>query len=139
MKNSSLILQNKKQKGGENIMARAKRSSIELDKSHKLLNALTAIDGKLDLGNNLTLVKLNESVSALELKLKTYNDMLSAVDLKKEDLENAEKDQHDLLKRFVDGVKSKYGTESDAYATIGGTRPSDRKTPQKNKPNNKTS
>lgn len=119
-------------------MTRAKRSSEELDKSQKLMNALSAIDAKLDLGNNLTIAKLTDSVTILEQKLKTYNDMLSAVDLKKEDLENTEKDQHDLLKRFVDGVKSKYGMESDAYATIGGTKPSERKTPRKTKVNNKT-
>jgi hypothetical protein len=118
-------------------MARAKKSSQVMDDSNSLLNALEAIDPKLDLGNDLTLDALKVATVLVEEKLKAYNASLSVTDMKMQDFKDAEKVQKTLIARFKNGIKSKFGLESEEYATIGGIRPSERKPKRRKKTDGK--
>ncbi len=118
-------------------MARTKKNSKVMDESHSLQNALEAIDSKLDLGNSLTLDVFGKSSKLVDDKLAAYNASLSVADIKRQEYRDAEKEHKLLMLRYKNGVKSKYGLESDEYATIGGIRPSERKSNKRKKPDAK--
>ena len=111
-------------------MARLKKlNSAAIDKARTRLSNLKAIDKALDLGNNLTAVKYEAAITALEGKQSSYNDKLSEADDLMEEFEDGEIDLNNLSEQMLDGVSSKFGKNSNEYETAGRKKKSERKKP----------
>jgi hypothetical protein len=112
-------------------MARRKRTSDSITRAETRASGLTAIDSKLDLGNSLTLAAYQKSIDDAKTALDEYNSKLSEADALLNAVENAEADLDELSSRMLAGVGVKFGKDSDEYEQAGGTRTSDRKSPQR--------
>ena len=111
-------------------MARKKLVRVrDLDKGRTRLAAVKSIDVALDLGNNLTVVNYETEVVKTKDAIDAYNTTLSTID----DLYNVALARIEVLKdwneRMLNGVASKYGTNSSQYEMAGGVRKSERKKP----------
>src|SRR5258708_4116353 len=110
-------------------MGRLKRTSKVLEKAGTRAAAMSSIDLKLDLGNNLTMEAFAATVTDVRGKLDDYNAVLSKADEANNLLTEAEKSLADLSERMLAGVASKYGKNSHEYEKAGGVRKSERKRP----------
>lgn len=113
-------------------MARRKLVRVrDLDKGRTRLAAVKSIDTALDLGNDLTVANYESQVTMTNNAIAAYNTTLSTID----DLYNAALTQIDVLKdwneRMLNGVASKFGTNSSQYEMAGGVRKSERKKPKR--------
>lgn len=111
-------------------MARKKLIRVrDLDKGRTRLAAVKSIDTALDLGNDLTIANYETEVEKTEAAIALYNTTLSTID----DLYNAALAKIEGLKdwneRMLNGVASKFGTNSSEYEMAGGVRKSERKKP----------
>jgi hypothetical protein len=93
---------------------------------------LSAIDPKLDLGNGMTLDDYRISIADAKAVLDKYNTALSQLDSQLNAVENSEVGLDELSARMLAAVGVKYGKDSDEYEQAGGTRSSERKSPQRN-------
>lgn len=108
-------------------MSLRKRTSKDLEKAGKRLAGLKSIDENLDLSNGLSVAAYEAKIADAELKLETYNRMLSDVDGQQNELEDSEKELRDFTERMLAGVGATYGKDSDAYVKAGGVKKSERK------------
>lgn len=101
----------------------------DLDKGRTRLAAIKSIDAALDLGNGLTIGNYQDEVGKTVDAVEIYNTTLSTID----DLYNAATAQvgrlRDMNERMLNGVASKYGTNSSQYEMAGGVKKSERKKP----------
>ena len=117
-------------------MPRPKRKSPALEKAQNRSDALATIDPKLSLGEDLTLPDYNAKISALDAKVKEYNDLLAQADSTGTTLDAMEAQLADLTERMLKGVASQYGRDSAEYGQAGGTRKSEiKRSPRKAKTN----
>jgi uncharacterized coiled-coil protein SlyX len=110
-------------------MGRIKKTSRALQKAHKRLSGLKAIDVKLDMGNGMTVENFESRITDTETRLSEYNELLAQSDAAKNVFSKCEAELTDLYKRLLEAVAVVYGHDSDEYEKAGGTRKSDRKRP----------
>ena len=108
-------------------MGRKKKTSKVLGAAQKRVAGLKAIDPKLDLGAGLTVPAFQTAIDGLSGNLDSYNTLLSQADEALNQVQKSEKDVRALNDRFLAGVRSRYGADSDEYEKAGGTRTSERK------------
>jgi hypothetical protein len=113
-------------------MARRKRTSDSIARAETRAAGLSAIDPKLDLGNGMTLDDYRISIADAKAVLDKYNTALSQLDSQLNAVENSEVGLDELSARMLAAVGVKYGKDSDEYEQAGGTRSSERKSPQRN-------
>ena len=112
-------------------MSRRKRSSDSITHAETRASGLTAIDAALDLGNGLTLVAYKQAITDTKSALDTYNSKLSELDSLLNGVEHKEADLDEKSARMLAAVGVKYGKDSDEYEQAGGTRSSERKSPER--------
>jgi hypothetical protein len=112
-------------------MARRKRTSPAVEHASTRSSALESIDMNLDLGNGLTVAAYNKALEDTDALLSQYNTTLSELDGLLTQLEGAEVNLDGLSARMLAAVGVKYGKNSEEYEKAGGTRSSERKTPQR--------
>jgi len=110
-------------------MARQKRTSKVLETAHQRLAGFNAITPLPDFGTNLSLAAYTTRISNFSAKLDSYNQMLAALDSLQNDVDAAEADLRDTNKRMLSAAEAHYGSDSNEYEQVGGTRLSDRKRP----------
>src|SRR5687767_8109583 len=114
-------------------MARQKRFSPVYDAAQTRHAAMSSIDAALDLSNGLTLAGYKAAIDAVKTSLDDYNNLLSTVDVKLNELQEKEVLLKSWSERMLAGVASKYGKDSNQYEMAGGTRKSEIKRPTKKK------
>lgn len=112
---------------GHQTMARRKKSSATLEKSERRAAGLKSIDGKLDLGNDLSLDNFSTLIDKMRSQLEDYNSALSTIDKLYNGVLETERELADLSEHMLLGVASKYGKSSNEYEMAGGVRKSDRR------------
>jgi hypothetical protein len=108
-------------------MTRRKRSSKVVEQAERRIVGLQSINATLDLGNGLTLNTFAKMIEEAKEKLRTYNTVLSSVDVAYNQTLEADRALQDLSERVLLGVASKYGKDSHEYEMAGGVRKSERK------------
>lgn len=106
-------------------MARKKRTSPAFEKLAQRLSGLKAIDEKLDLGNNLTVDAISQTLLTYNTELEDYNIILGNVDSKLNSVEQMEEAANNLSEKILIAVAAKYGKDSNEYEKAGGKRKSD--------------
>ena len=114
------------------IMARKKLVRVPtLDKANARISGIKSIDPALDLNDGLTVDNYQLQIKKTKDRIDEYNTTLSTID----DLYNESLAEIELLKdwneRILNGVASKYGTNSSQYEMAGGVRKSERKRPKR--------
>jgi len=69
--------------------------------------------GTLDFGNGLTSASYEQAIADAQSKLDDYNQTLSSLDEKANDLAAAEKTPQDFSERFLSGVAARFGKDSN--------------------------
>ena len=113
-------------------MARKKLVRVPtLDKAGTRLSGIKSISPDLDLNDGLTVRNYEQQIKKTKDQIDVYNTTLGTID----DLYNASLAEIEILKdwneRVLNGVASKYGTNSSQYEMAGGVRKSERKKPKK--------
>lgn len=103
-----------------------KRPSIALTQAENRLVGLKTVNPSLDFGNDRSVTKLNVCTTELRTKLGDYNDTIAALESKKNELRDLEKEVNDLSSIMLKGVGFNYGEDSYEYELAGGVRTSDR-------------
>lgn len=114
-------------------MARAKRKSSVLETARQRLAGLKKIT-ESDFGAGMNPKDYGDDVTALTAKLDDYNGLLAAIDQAQNDLEAMERALRDKNARILSAVEARFGSDSNEYEMVGGTRRSERKKPAKKKP-----
>ena len=112
-------------------MGRTKRSSKAVENADKRNNSLKSISPTLDLGGGLTVAAYEQAIEGTRGMLNDYNQTLSSVDEKLNQLKASEKNLLDLSERMLAGVAARFGTDSDEYEKAGGKRKSERRRPSR--------
>jgi hypothetical protein len=113
-------------------MARAKRKSSVLETARQRLAGLKKIT-ESDFGRGLNPTDYGADVTALTAKLDDYNGLLAAIDEAQNDLEAMESALRDKNARILSAVEARFGSDSNEYEMVGGTRRSERKKPVRTK------
>lgn len=109
-------------------MGRLKRTSKVLDRANARAAGLRSI-GTLDFGNGLTSASYEQAIADVQTRLEDYNQTLSSLDEKANNLASAERTLQDFSERFLAGVAARFGKDSSEYEKAGGVRKSERKRP----------
>lgn len=115
-------------------MARQKRTSKVLETAHQRLAGFNSITPPPDFGTNLSLAVYTAKINNFSTKLDSYNQMLAALDSLQNDVDADEGDLRDTNKRMLSAAEAHYGSDSNEYEQVGGTRVSDRKRPVRKAP-----
>jgi flagellar motility protein MotE (MotC chaperone) len=102
------------------------RTSIALTQAENRLLGLKAINPSLDFGNDRSITKLNLQTNELREKLADYNNEIAALETRKNELRDLEKQLNELSSVMLKGVGFEYGQDSHEYELAGGVRTSDR-------------
>ena len=102
------------------------RTSIALTQVETRLLGLKAVNPSLDFGNDRSITKLNLQATELRTKLAEYNDTIAALEGRKNELRDLEKEINELSSIMLKGVGFEYGQDSYEYELAGGVRTSDR-------------
>jgi hypothetical protein len=125
-------------------MARRKRSSITLEKAERRASGMNSIGANLSFGDDLTLASFWEDINSLRNLQQEYNQDLSSLDNKYNQILLAEKALSTKSERLLTAVAVLYGPDSSKYEMARGKRraPSDAVTrapqPPKSPPHNPT-
>lgn len=114
-------------------MGRLRRNSPVLERAAKRASNLRAISPTLDLGPDLTLADYEKKIADLRTHQDEYNELLAALDARKNNLEAEAKSLDELSTRMLAGVGARWGKNSNEYEQAGGTRTDERKKPTKDK------
>jgi hypothetical protein len=109
------------------IMARRKRSSNVLEKAERRASGMNSIGADLNLGNDLTLASFWEDIQNLRSLQQDYNQHLSTLDNKYNQIIVAEKALSTKSERLLKAVAVLYGPNSSEYEMAGGRRRSERR------------
>ncbi|MEA5448013.1 hypothetical protein VB780_05490 [Leptolyngbya sp. CCNP1308] len=108
-------------------MARAKRTSIGLQKAERRAAAMGAIKPNLDMGNGMTLNEFWAAIDDMRDRQNKYNELLSTVDQLYNEMIAAEKALAEKSERMLNAVAVVYGRNSSEYEMAGGKRRSERR------------
>jgi len=111
------------------------RNSKVIEKCKTLHSALGTMEANLKLDPSLTVIGFDTLITTVAAEEEAYNNELVALSNKRIHLNDRNKQLRELQKRFKNGVKMSFGEESAEYETIGGKRPSQRKSHVKSKNN----
>lgn len=111
------------------------RNSNVIETSRTLFSALSIIGVDLKLDDSLNLAGFETLINTVAAEEEAYNNDLVEISKKRIQLNDRNKELQNLQKRFKNGVKMKFGEESAEYETLGGTRPSQRKSYVRTKKN----
>lgn len=107
-------------------MAYNKRTTSEaFDKLSYRLEAMKTIDPNFDMGEGLTVDKLDQLANDLQSKLNSYNVTLMEADDQRSSIEDLEKQAMDVAERLLAITLAKYGRDSFEYRRVGGTMKSE--------------
>jgi hypothetical protein len=109
-------------------MAFKKKSSRELDKAQKRADGLDVIRKPLTYGEP-TKETYKAKIDEATQKLSAYNTALIEADHCGNEFKTVEKELRLMSNRVLTGVATQFGTDSDEYELVGGTRQSERKHP----------
>jgi hypothetical protein len=109
------------------IMARRKRSSNVLEKAERRASGMNSIGADLNLGDDLTLASFWEDINNLRSLQQDYNQHLSSLDNKYNQIIVAEKALSTKSERLLKAVAVLYGPNSSEYEMAGGRRRSERR------------
>ena len=113
-----------------------KRKSIpkEVQAAQQRVNGMISVDERLDFGNGISVESMRAAIKTATEAISDYNTLVATLDEKSNLIETGIKRLRDLTTRTLAGAEFKYGTDSNEYEQIGGTRLSDRKrAPRKNR------
>lgn len=108
-------------------MARKKRTSTVLEVAQRRLAGLKSLDGDPDYGSNMKRSDFETLITGLSNRLNLYNQHSAELDQEQNDLDAEEKIVGDWSKRWLAATGAKFGTDSNEYEAVGGTRTSERK------------
>jgi hypothetical protein len=108
-------------------MARKKRTSPVIEVAQRRLAGLKSIDTEFDLGADMTKADFERRITGLINRLNLYNQHSAELDQEQNDLNKEEKITADWSKRWLAATGAKFGTDSNEYEAVGGTRTSERK------------
>jgi len=108
-------------------MARRKRSSNVLEKAERRASGMNSIGVALNLGDDLTLASFWEDIQNLRSMQQDYNQHLSTLDNKYNQILVAEKALSSKSERLLKAVAVLYGPDSSEYEMAGGKRRSERR------------
>ncbi len=106
-----------------------RRKSLPLDVAKSRWQGLLSQDPVMDLGNGLGVQAYESSIDALDTQLLMVNKLLAEVQTERAKLREMEREMKDLNDRYFKATAAKYGTSSNEYMAIGGTRKKDRRRP----------
>lgn len=112
-------------------MARRKRSSITLEKAERRASGMNSIGADLSFGDDLTLASFWEDINSLRNLQQEYNQQLSSLDNKYNQILLAEKALATKSERLLKAVAVLYGPDSSEYEMAGGKRRSERRRTQR--------
>ena len=115
-------------------MARLKRSSTVLETARQRLAGLKTITPRPNFGPALDLDQYEQEVNTYSANLDRYNETLSLLDRQQNDLVERETRLRDKNKRMLAATGAHYGSDSNEYETVGGTRSSERKRVTRKRP-----
>lgn len=118
-------------------MARQRKTDRDLQGGKARLAGLKSIDKDLDLGGGVSVMTLEESLTAAQAKLDQYNQSLGMPDQYLNEYKALLNTVNDLAGRSLKGVGVKFGEDSSEYEMAGGVRKSERKRPTR-KPKNES-
>ena len=96
------------------------------------VNGMVSVEPLLDLGNGISVNSMTAEIRAVTDSISEYNTLIATLDERSNLIEESVKRLRDMTRRTLAGAEFKYGTDSNEYEMIGGTRQSDRKrTPRK--------
>ena len=110
-------------------MSRPKMGSRILKIADRRLASLKSIDDKLNVGNNLTLPRYEQTIDGLHGKIERYNQLLAELDGLRSEIKADEADLGQLSEQMLMGVACTFGKDSYEYKKAGGVRRSERKRP----------
>ena len=102
-----------------------KRTSQVLEKASARLQGVKSINSTLDLGNGLSVVGFESSITETRTKLDEFHHYISLLAEKVVELDDAEKNLRDMSERMLSGVASRFGKNSAEYVQAGGVRKSE--------------
>jgi len=111
------------------------RKSKVIENSRTLFSALGTMSSTLKLDDSLSLSGFETLINTVAAEEDVYNNLLVELSNKRIHLNDRNKELKNLQKRFKNGVKMKFGEESAEYETLGGKRPSQRKSYVRTKKN----
>ncbi|GAX39257.1 hypothetical protein NIES4075_02080 [Tolypothrix sp. NIES-4075] len=101
-------------------MARLKRSSIVLDKATLRISGMRSISETLEFGDGLSLAEYERRIQTLQMKLSSYNTMLSTLDEAVGQIELLEEELRNYSEKMLMSVATRYGKNSLQYMQAGG-------------------
>jgi hypothetical protein len=108
-------------------MARKRRTSAPLETTRQRLAGLKQITPAADFGGNLNAAGGQAIVTDLTDELAGYNQDNAALDERQNLIDRKEDGASNWNKSILAAVGAKFGTDSDEYEMVGGTRTSERK------------
>ena len=108
-------------------MGRARRNSSIIENATTRANGIKAFSPTLDLAPGLTLATFEQAIANARAKLDDYNQTLSTLDEKANQVTAAEKTVSELSARMLAGVGARFGKDSSEYEQAGGVRQSERR------------
>ena len=118
-------------------MARLKKSiTKDIQKAQQRLNGMTAISPTLDLGEGVSVAAFKAIIDALIERISQNNTLLSQADEMQNEITAMTNAMNDMSTRSLNGIKFKFGADSNEYEMSGGVRKSERKKPFRKQKNN---
>jgi len=108
-------------------MARKRRTSAPLETTRQRLAGLMQIGSNPDFGGNLNAAGGQAIVTDLTDELAGYNQDNAALEERQNLIDRKEDGASNWNKSILAAVGAKFGTDSDEYEMVGGTRTSERK------------
>ena len=120
-------------------MARQKKNTTPaMNELAQRLDGMRSIDPHLDLGKGVSVAAGDALLADETAAITTYNVSLAVADENKNNVDAQDKLVKAFIKKILPAVGLEYGTDSNEYEKVGGTRESERKKPVR-KPKNPTS
>jgi hypothetical protein len=108
-------------------MARKRRTSAPLETTRQRLAGLKQISSNPDFGGNLNATGGQAVLTDLSNELDGYNQDMAALDERQNVVDRKEDAASNWNKSILAAVGAKFGTDSNEYEMVGGTRTSERK------------
>jgi hypothetical protein len=106
------------------FMVRRKRNTSKiLDVAQQRALSLEVIDPNIDLGRDMSLEQYRQQIQDMQDTLSRYNQGLSNADQLQKQVQQKERDLHDMNSRMLAAVAARFGRYSQEYQVAGGNKP----------------